>query len=141
MSNLSRFLSKNKIKKENVKHAPSKAFVDENGKPLDFEFRPISSKKNDAMRDKHTEEVPVIGKPNVFRSKLNTSAYINELIAESIVYPDLYNKELQDSYGVKTPGDLLYAMIDEPGEYQELSAWVQEYHGFDLGDKTEQAKN
>ena len=31
MSNLSRFLAKNKIKRENGKYAPSKAFVDENG--------------------------------------------------------------------------------------------------------------
>ena len=59
-----------------------------------------------------------------------------------MVEPDLCNAELQDSYGVKTPGDLLYAMIDEPGEYQDLSEWVQKFQGFDtLEDKTKQAKN
>ena len=142
MSNLSRFLAKNKIRRENGTYAPSKAFVDENGKPLAFEFRPISSKQNEAMRESHTKDIPVTGKPNMFRPKLNTAAYINELIVESVVEPDLYNKELQDSYGVKTPGELLYAMIDNPGEYQELSAWVQKYQGFDtLEDKKEQAKN
>lgn len=94
------------------------------------------------MREGHTKDVPVVGKPNMFRPKLDTTAYINDLIAESIVEPDLYNKELQDSYGVKTPGELLYAMIDNPGEYQDLSAWVQKFQGFDtLEDKTEQAKN
>ena len=78
----------------------------------------------------------------MFRPKLDTSAYIKALIAESIVDPDLYNKELQDSYGVKTPGELLYAMIDNPGEYQDLSAWVQNFQGFEtLEDKTKQAKN
>ena len=142
MSNLSRFLAKNKIKRENEKYAPSKAFVDENGNPLEFEFRPITSKRNEAIRESHTKEVPVTGKPNMFRPKLDTSAYINNLITESIVDPDLYNKELQDSYGVKTPGELLYAMIDNPGEYQDLSAWVQKFQGFDtLEDKTKQAKN
>lgn len=142
MSNLSRFLAKNKIKRENGKYAPSKAFVDENGKPLEFEFRPITSKRNEVIRESYTKEVPVAGKPNMFRPKLDTTAYINDLIAESIVEPDLYNKELQDSYGVKTPGELLYAMIDNPGEYQDLSAWVQKFQGFDtLEDKTEQAKN
>lgn len=98
MSNLSRFLAKNKIKRENGKYAPSKAFVDENGKPLEFEFRPITSKRNETMREGHTKDVPVVGKPNMFRPKLDTTAYINDLIAESIVEPDLYNKELQDSY-------------------------------------------
>lgn len=42
MSNLSRFFKKNKIKKENGTYAPSKAFVDEKGNPLDFVFRPRS---------------------------------------------------------------------------------------------------
>ena len=51
MSNLSRFLAKNKIKRENGKYAPSKAFVDENGNPLEFEFRPITSKRNETMRE------------------------------------------------------------------------------------------
>ncbi len=78
----------------------------------------------------------------MFRPKLDTAGYLNELIAESVVEPDLYNAELQDSYGVKTPGDLLYAMIDEPGEYQDLSEWVQNYHGFStLDDKKAEAKN
>lgn len=43
--------SKNKIKRENGKYAPSKAFVDENGNPLEFEFRPITSKRNETMRE------------------------------------------------------------------------------------------
>lgn len=98
--------------------------------------------QNETIRESHTKDVPVVGKPNMFRPKLDTAAYINELIAESIVEPDLYNKELQDSYGVKTPGELLYAMIDNPGEYQDLAAWVQNFQGFEtLEDKKEQAKN
>nr|DAK80979.1 MAG TPA: tail assembly chaperone protein [Caudoviricetes sp.] len=142
MSNLSRFFKKNKIKKENGTYAPSKAFVDEKGNPLDFVFRPVSSKENETIREKHTKDVQINGKPNMFRPKLDTAGYLNELIAESVVEPDLYNAELQDSYGVKTPGDLLYAMIDEPGEYQDLSEWVQNYHGFStLDDKKAEAKN
>lgn len=142
MSNLSRFLANNKIKRENGTYAPSKAFVDEKGNPLDFVFRPVSSKENETIREKHTKDVQINGKPNMFRPKLDTAGYLNELISESVVEPDLCNAELQDSYGVKTPGDLLYAMIDEPGEYQDLSEWVQKFQGFDtLEDKTKQAKN
>lgn len=142
MSYLSRFLAKNKIKRENGTYAPSKAFVDEKGNPLDFVFRPVSSKENETIREKHTKDVQINGKPNMFRPKLDTAGYLNELISESVVEPDLCNAELQDSYGVKTPGDLLYAMIDEPGEYQDLSAWVQNFQGFEtLEDKTKQAKN
>lgn len=142
MSNLSRFLAKNKIKRENAKYAPSKAFLDEKGNPLDFEFHPVTSKENVAIREKHTKDVQVTGKPNLFRPKLDTDAYINDLIVASVADPDLYNAELQDSYGVKTPGELLYAMIDNPGEYQDLAAWVQKYQGFDaLEDLKTEAKN
>ena len=49
----------------------------------------------------------------------------------------------QDSYGVSTPEDLLLAMVDDPGEYNELAAFVQKFQGFDTSfdDKVEQAKN
>ncbi len=64
-------------------------------------------------------------------------------MAASIVYPDLYDAELQDSYGVKTPEDLLLAMVDNPGEYSDLTAFVQKFQGFDVSfsDKVDEAKN
>ena len=60
-----------------------------------------------------------------------------------MVYPDLYDTELQDSYSVKSPEELICAMADEPGEYGELAAFVQKLNGFDISleEKAEQAKN
>lgn len=143
MSEFSRFLKKNKIAQKNEKYAPTKSLTDENGKPLEFEFRHISSKENDSLQDSCTIDVPVKGKPNMTKPKLDSSQYIAKLIAESVVYPDLYNTELQDSYGVKTPVGLLYEMVDNPGEYQDLCVWVQKFQGFNTGidDKVEEAKN
>ena len=68
---------------------------------------------------------------------------MDKLIVASTVYPDLYDKELQDSYGVMTPEELLYALVDNPGEYQDLNVWVQQYQGFakSLDDKVDEAKN
>ena len=59
------------------------------------------------------------------------------------VYPDLYDEELQDSYGVKTPEDLLYAMVDGAGEFQMFEVWMQKFQGFtDSFDvKVDEAKN
>jgi hypothetical protein len=37
----------------------------------------------------------------------------------------LYNKELQDSYGVTKPEDLLMEMIDNPVEYNNLLMFIQ----------------
>ena len=55
----------------------------------------------------------------------------------------MYDAELQDSYGVSKPEDLLLAMVDDPGEYNDLVNFVQKFQGFDISfdDKVEQAKN
>ncbi len=143
MSRFSKFMRENKAEKKNGFYAPTKSLCDENGKPLEWEFRHITSKDNEGLRDECTIEVPITGKPNVFRPKVLSSKYIKKMITVSVVLPDLYDAELQDSYGVSTPEDLLFAMVDDPGEYNELAAFVQKFQGFDttFDDKVEQAKN
>ena len=143
MSNFAMFMKKNKKVKENKKYAPTASLTDEKGNPLEFEFKPLTSKENEELRESCTIDVPVTGKPNVFRPKLNTSKYISKMIVASTVTPDLYDKELQDSYGVMTPEDLLFAMVDDPGEYTDLSVVIQKYQGFDetFDEKLNEAKN
>ena len=143
MSNLSRFMKSNKKKRENEFYAPTTSLTDEKGKPLNWEFKPISSKDNERLRDECTVDVQITGKPNMYRQRLNTSQYLVKLIAACVVTPNLYDKELQDSYGVRKPEDLIYEMVDNSGEYQELCMWVQKYQGFTktLDEKVEDAKN
>ena len=143
MSDLSRFLKANKIKRENTTFAATKSLVDAKGNPLPWTIKPLTTKENDAIRDECMIEVPVKGKPNMFRPKLDTSKYIGKMICACVVEPNLYDKDLQDSYGVMSPDDLLKEMIDDPGEYQEFATFVQNFNGFDttLKDKVEEAKN
>lgn len=143
MSNFSRFMKANKIAKETTKMAVTKSLVDEDGNPLEWTIKPLTTRENDDIRDDCMRDVPVIGKPNVFRPKLDTSKYIAKMICACVVEPNLYDAELQDSYGVKSPEELLKEMVDDPGEYQELAAFIQNYNGFDttLEDKVEEAKN
>lgn len=143
MSKFSAFMKANKSKKENEKYAPTASIVDGNGKPLEWEFRHITSKENEQMRDACTTEVQVTGKPNMFRQKLNSQKYLSRMITTATVYPDLYDAELQDSYGVATPEDLLYAIVDDAGEYQDLCVWMQNFQGFGktLEEKVDEAKN
>ena len=65
------------------------------------------------------------------------------MVVAATVYPDLYDAELQDSYGVKTPEDLLYAMVDDAGEYQNLTVWTQKFQGLSqtFEEKVNEAKN
>ena len=143
MSDLSRFLKANKIKRENTTFAATKSLVDAKGNPLPWTIKPLTTKENDAIRDECMIEVPVKGKPNMFRPKLDTSKYIGKMICACVVEPNLYDKDLQDSYGVMSPDDLLKEILDHPGEYQEFATFVQNFNGFNttLEDKVEEAKN
>ena len=110
------FMKQNKVQKSNEKYAPTTSLVGSDGQPVRWEFRHITSKENDVLRESCTIEDPVTGKPNLFRPKVKTDEYIAKMIVASTVFPDLYDSELQDSYGVKTPEALLYAMVDNAGE-------------------------
>ncbi len=143
MSKFSKFMKANKTVKENGFYPATKSLCDEKGNPLEWEFKHITTKENEVLRDSCTLEVPIAGKSNMYRTKLKAGLYVQKLIAASVVCPDLYDAELQDSYGVKTPEDLLMAMVDDPGEYNDLATFVQKFQGFDTSfeDKVEEAKN
>ncbi len=142
MSQFERFLKKNKVRRENVLYAASKSLTDEDGKPLMWTIRPISTKENEQIRDECMVDVPVEGKPWSFRPKLELRKYTAKLLAACVVEPNLYDKELQDSYGVMSPEALIQEMLDNPAEYQEFADFVQRFNGFDstLEEKIDEAK-
>lgn len=143
MSQFAQFMKANKTLKENGFYPATKSLCDEKGNPLEWEFKHISSKENEEIRENCTIDLPVTGKPNLYCPKLKSSLYIQRMIAASVVMPDLFDSELQDSYGVKTPEDLLMAMVDDPGEYNDLAAFVQKFQGFNVSfeDRVNEAKN
>lgn len=143
MSKFAKFMKANKTEKENGFYPATKSLCDENGNPLEWEFRHITSRKNEEIRESCTVEVPVTGKSNMYRQRLKSGLYIQKMIAASVVVPDLLDEELQNSYGVITPEDLLMAMVDDPGEYNELAAFVQKFQGFNVSfeEKVDEAKN
>ena len=143
MSNLSLFLKKNKKVRTNTFYAATKSLCDEKGRPVEWEIKALTTKESEDIRTECTMEVPVAGKPGMVRPKVDTKAYIAKLIAACVVFPDLYNKELQDSYGVRTPEDLLKEMVDDPTEYNALAEFIQNFNGLDesLEEKVKEAKN
>ncbi len=143
MSNLTRFLKNNKKQKENVWFAPTKSLTDENGTALAWEFRPLATAESEDIRDNCMMDVGGKGKNKQFSQKLNTKAYIAKLISSCVVYPDLLDVELQNSYGVMSAEELVKAMVDHPGEYAKLSVFVQKLCGFDEleSDIVDEAKN
>lgn len=143
MSTLALFMKGNKKQRTNGFYPATKSLLDKDGNPLLWEIKPISTKEDEAIRDACTFEVPIPGKRNQFRIKIDANAYMTKQLAASVVYPNLLDAELQDSYGVKTPDALLKEMVDDPTEFAEFSAFVREFNGFDesINDAVEEAKN
>lgn len=143
MSKFSMFMKENKKKAENARYAPTRSLCGADGKPLEWEFRHISSRENNSIREECyvTETNPK--KPNTVIQQFKTSKYLEKLIIKSTVYPDLYDKELQDSYGVMSPEELLYAMVDNSSEFDRLVQFIQGFNGdeADFGEKVNEAKN
>ena len=142
MSNFSKFMKANKIQKQNVMHPVTKSLTDENGEPLLWEIKPLTTKENESIREACTIEVPVKGKPNQYRPKVDMNKYQTKLICAAIVSPDLNNAELQNSYGVMSAEELIKEMVDDPAEYTDLMIFVQNISGFKtLQEEVDEAKN
>lgn len=143
MSNLTLFLKKNKKVRANAFYPATKSILDGNGEPVKWEIRPLTTAEDEQIRNDCTYDAPVPGKRGQYRTKIDVNAYLNKQMCAAIVFPDLRNAELQDSYGVKTPEDLLKALVDDPAEFADLREFIQEISGFstDLTEEVQEAKN
>jgi hypothetical protein len=142
MSDLRAFMAGNVEADEVVEYAVSKRFVDKEGNPIKWQLKPINSKEDERIRKECTRKVPVPGKRNQRMPETDLNEYLGKMTAACIIFPNLNDKELQDSYSVMGAGDLLKTML-KPGEYTELTSKIQEINGFDISmeEKVEEAKN
>jgi hypothetical protein len=138
MSELSFFLKENKAKRENAFFAATKSLVGKDGEPLLWEVRPVSTREDEAVREECTFFDAQTG-----RFRLNASLYMAKIAAVAVVEPNLYNANLQNSYDVSTPEELIREMIDNPAEYQAFVKFVQGLGdaGVSMSERVENAKN
>ena len=143
MSNMKHFLKANKKVKPNTFYAASDNFSDDEGKPLLWEIKPLSTKDNERIKDECTTIIETRDKGFKATPKIDIKLLQARQIVASVVFPDLFNAELQDSYGVKEPEELLFAMLDEAGDYQNFVMFVQKFNRLNvsLDEKIEEAKN
>ena len=137
MSNFEAFLNQNKKKQKNVKVVASKAFVGNEGKPLEWEIRQLKSKEADYIRNDCTS----VGKGG--KVVMDGAKFNRMVAAKCTVYPNLNDKELQDSYGVMGAEELIQEMLDNDGEFQEYVGKILEISGYGKTDTEleEEAKN
>ncbi len=142
MSDLKAFLKQNAIQEENVKFVVSKRFLDDEGKPIEWEIRALTTEEDEAIRKACTRRVPVQGRKGMAMPETDVTEYMGKLAAECTVFPNLNDKELQDSYQVMGADILLKRML-KSGEYSDYLNRVQEINGFNISleDQVEEAKN
>ncbi|MFW5631427.1 MAG: phage tail assembly chaperone [Acetivibrio ethanolgignens] len=137
MSNFEAFLNQNKKKQKNVKVVASKDFVDESGNPVEWEIR--------ALKPNEAEKIRSVC--NTVRGDgvvITDNAQFNRMVAaKCTVYPNLNDKELQDSYGVMGAEELIQEMLDKDGEYQAYVGKILELSGYKtkMSDLVKEAKN
>ena len=141
MSDFSMFMAGNAVKLESVKYVASNRFV-HNKKPVQWELQAVSSEKDEAIRKECTKKVPIQGKRGQSTLEVDNDKYIGKLCVACVVYPNLNDAALQDSYGVKSGEELLKRML-LPGEYAELKVKIMELNGFDVSmeELVDEAKN
>lgn len=115
------FFAQNAKKIEKVKFCPSKRFL-KNGMPIEWEIVCITALENNLIRKNCTKQ---IGQNQV----LDTEEYQATLTAKCVIYPNLNDIDLQNSYGTQTAQELVCTMLSA-GEFEKLSAKVLEVNGF-----------
>ena len=138
---LSAFLAQNAVQIENTKMVVSKRFI-ENGKPIEWEIRALNAGEDEDIRKGATRKMPVPGRRGQLQPETDINLYLARMAAACTVFPNLMDAELQDSYKVKTPEDLLRKMLTS-GEYAEYLQTVQSLNGYDVTTEelVEEAKN
>lgn len=135
MNTFDLFLKENRKERQCYYAEVCKDIKDEKGNIVKWKFTPLTTREEEEIREEATETV----NGNL---KLNMNKYIEKLITASVIYPNLYDATLQDSYNCKTPESLLKAIVNIPGEYSDLARLVQEKNGFNsLREDIEKAKN
>lgn len=141
MSNLSAFLRPNVAQVENHKYAASPRCVGEDGKPVEWEIRCIDADEYNRIRSSCIRQVPVPGKKGQFTQQIDNYSFQVKVAARCTVFPPLDNAELQNSWGVAKPEELLGKLLIG-GEFDDYVTEVFQLNGFKTDDElVEEAKN
>ncbi len=124
MSSLEAFLKPIDI--ENKKIVVSNRFV-ENGKPVEWEIRTMSEEQEEAIRKSCMTKKK--GKNGVVERDIDNDLFNAKMAAESVVYPDLKNAQLQDHYDALGAEDLLKKMLTG-GEYWALVKFILDFNDY-----------
>lgn len=133
MSGLKAFFKQNKKGTET-----KEVFLPNFDEPV--KIKVLSAREADAINDRCF--ITKTGRNGRQERVFDGTKYNRELCIASVVYPDLDNKELQDSYGVMGATEL-YGEMFNWGEHSLILEAVTDLSGInkDINDRVEEAKN
>lgn len=140
---LTAFFAENVEQAEHVFYPASTRIKDENGKPVLWEMRVIDSTEDDALRAASMRRVQIPGKRNQYTTETDWDHYAGRLAVACTVYPNLHDKQLQDSWKVMGAEALAKKMLTA-GEFANYARKAQEICGFEdstLENEVDEAKN
>lgn len=121
------FLKENNIKTEKIEFVVTDRFKDENGNPVKWILKVLSNKELEDLKIKNTiKKTTVKGSSFDFDNK----SFSRAMILSCIVEPNLYNKELQDSYDTLDAYELLQELLTV-GEMTRLEEKILELHNYE----------
>lgn len=135
MNDFSMFLKENAKPVEEVEIVVSDRFVDADGNPMKWRIKPVSSRDDNRIKE---ECMKFKGKERGF----DTAKYQVKICAAGVVFPDLKNAALQDSYGVRGEEELLLELLPIAGEFNGLFNKINDLSSPEsLDELVDEAKN
>ena len=139
--NLKAFMAESAIQYKEVDYVASERFIDEKNNPIPWKLRILTETELSKLKAQCKKRVT---NPKTQQSYIETdsSKLADLMIENSVIYPNLNNAQLQDSYGAVGAIDLAKKMLI-PGEYNDLILAVNEANGFNSGmaEKIKRTKN
>ena len=115
---LKAFFRQNAEQIPNKKVVISRRFKGEDGKPIEWEIKALDAGTQQDIRTRALEMSSTGGQKSV---KMRFNSALSNILAavNAVVFPDLRDTELQDSYGAKKPEELIGKMLF-PDEFDKL---------------------
>ncbi len=125
------FMAENAVRYNEARYVVSQRFKDEKGEPIAWRFRILSEDENSKLLAQCRRRVTDI-KTRQTTVETDSDKYNDLLIQSCVIYPNLNDEALQESYGAVGAAELARKML-LPGEYADLLLALTEASGFDGG--------
>lgn len=126
MKDISVFFKDKNVKNEIRKVKISDRFKDKDGNVVEFEIQPLNPVLYTKLKDNNTKIT--IAKDGNGYPKMDTVAITKELLSKCVIYPNLNDTELQNSYGVMGALDLATELLTTV-EFNTLVEFLWKIHG------------